>query len=128
MARDREALDLDAAAGEDALEALLPPPPPVPGPVLVVVGRVGVPAGGRGGGARVLGLQAEAAALEVEEGRAALLLAPPLRGWRFFRGRRRRRGRRRGRRLAGLRHRRPAGRDSGGGGGEAGTGQEVVVV
>jgi len=80
LARDREALDLDDDAGEDALEALLPPPSPAPGPVLVVVGGVGVPAGGRRGGARVLGLEAEAAALEVEEGRAALLLAPPLRG------------------------------------------------
>lgn len=79
LARDREAPDLDDDAGEDALEALLPPPP-APVPVLVVVGGIGVPSGGRGGGDRVLGLQAEAAALEVEEGRAALLLAPPLRG------------------------------------------------
>jgi hypothetical protein len=36
--------DLDDA-GEDALEALLPPSP-APGPVLIVVGGVGVPAGG----------------------------------------------------------------------------------
>jgi hypothetical protein len=54
-----------------------------------------------------LGLEAEAAALEVEEGGTTLLLAPPLRGRRLCWGRGRGRGRGRG--LPGLRHRRPVG-------------------
>jgi len=44
LAREREDPDLNDA-GEDALEALLPPPP-APCPIIIVIRGVGVPAGG----------------------------------------------------------------------------------